>query len=112
MMLAALLQSTSGLFMTDDIFFEAPLYDWVDDSVSALVRDIHTNAWRLVLVAVAVHLAAHVIYGVVLRDPTPLSMVTGKKEVELPAAETPWFRAVVSLGVGVTVFLVLTVLAD
>lgn len=111
-MLAAVFQSVTGLFMTDDIFFEGPLFDLVDDPVASWVREIHLNAWRVVVVAVAIHLLAHLVYGIVLRDPTPLSMVTGQKDVDLPPTVTPWMRALLSLFVGLLVFVSLAMLAD
>ncbi len=112
LMLGALVQSVTGLFMTDDIFFEGPLHDYVDDTTFDWIYLIHHNAWRLVAVAVTVHLLAHLIYGAVLRDPTPLSMVTGQKQVALPRVSTPWIRALFSFALGIVTFALLTFLAD
>lgn len=112
LMFAVLIQSVTGLFMTDDIFFEGPLHDYVDEATFDWIYLFHHNAWRFILVAVVVHLLAQIIYGVVLRDPTPLSMVTGQKRVALPAVSTPWIRALFSLGMGVVTFFVLAFFAD
>ena len=112
LMTATLVQSATGLFMTDDIFFDGPLHSYIEDDVFDWVYLIHHNAWRFVVVAVAVHLSAHLIYGIVLRDPTPLSMITGKKRVALPPVSTPWVRAAISLAAAVATFTVLTLLAD
>ena len=112
LMLAALVQSTTGLFMTDDIFFEGPLYDTIDESTFDWIYLMHTNAWQLVAGAVVIHLLAHLVYGVVLRDPTPLGMITGQKHVNLPAVVTPWVRAIVSLAAGGATFGVLVYFAD
>ena len=112
LMFGALVQSATGLFMTDDIFFEGPLHDYVDDATFDWIYLVHHNAWRLVVVAVAVHLLAQFIYGVVLRDPTPIGMVTGRKLVALPQVSTPWIRAVFSFGLSVLTFVVLVILAD
>lgn len=112
LMVGALVQSATGLFMTDDIFFEGPLHDYVDDTTFDWIYLIHHNAWRLVVVAVAVHLLAQFIYGIVLRDPTPIGMVTGQKPVDLPRVSTPWIRALFSFALGVVTFAVLTLLAD
>ena len=112
LMFAALIQSVTGLFMTDDIFFKGPLHDYVDEATFDWIYLFHRNAWQFVLVAVVVHLLAQIIYGVVLRDPTPLSMVTGQKRVALPAVSTPWIRALFSLAMGVVTFFVLAFFAD
>jgi cytochrome b len=111
-MIAALIQSVTGLFMTDDIFFEGPLHDYIDEGTFDWVYLLHHNAWRVVVGAVAVHLFAHVVYGVVLRDSTPLSMITGQKHVALPPVSTPWIRALFSFAAGVAAFAVLAYLAD
>jgi len=112
LMLAALVQSSTGLFMTDDIFFEGPLYKYIEDDTFDWVYLLHHNAWRFILGAVGVHLLAQLVYGVFLRDPTPLSMVTGRKRVDLPPVSTPWLGALISLAAGATTFAVLASLAD
>lgn len=112
LMIAALVQSVTGLFMTDDIFFDGPLHSYIEEDTFDWVYLLHHNAWRFVTAAVVVHLLAHLIYGIVLRDPTPLSMITGQKRVTLPTVSTPWVRALVSLAAGVGTFAALTLLAD
>ncbi len=112
LMLAATAQGITGLFMTDDIFFEGPFYDYINEDAASWLEVIHRNVWRIVLIAVCVHLLAHLIYGLILRDATPLSMVTGKKAVKLPPTTTPKLRALCSLVVGSAVFAGLILLAD
>ena len=112
LMAAALAQSVTGLFMTDDIFFEGPLYRYINDDAFELIYFLHHNAWRVVAAMVLVHVLAHVIYGVILRDPTPLSMITGKKRVALPAVSTPRLPAVISLVLCVATFTLLAWLAE
>ena len=112
LMLAALAQSVSGLFMTDDIFFDGPLFRYIDDATADTLSGIHHNAWRVVLGAVGLHLVAHLIYGLVLRDSTPLSMITGKKDVTLAPASNSWYGAALSVVIASVVFLGLAVLAD
>ena len=48
---------------------------------------------------VAIHLTAHVVYAL-RRDPTPLTMFTGRKRVsaEVNAATDLWLRAVLTAG--------------
>ena len=112
LMFGAVVQSTTGLFMTDDIFFDAPFHDLVDKDTFEWIYLIHHNAWRFVLVAITVHFLAQIVYGVVLRDPTPLGMITGKKQVALPTVSTPWFGALLSFTLGVATFVILTLYAD
>jgi hypothetical protein len=50
-----------------------------------------------------VHLAAHAVYGFVLRDRTPLAMLTGRKPrtASLPGTGHFWLRASVTLALAV-----------
>lgn len=105
LMLAAAAQVLTGLFATDDIFNEGPLAALVADEVARQATWIHRRLHWLVLGAVCVHLLAHVVYGAVLRDPTPLAMFTGRKPntESLPSTSHFWLRA------GFTVLLALGV---
>ena len=112
LMLCVLVQATSGLFMTDDIFYDGPFYRLIDDDTFTWVSAIHRNIWMIVVTAVSAHLLAHVIYGLVLRDPTPLSMISGKKNVAMTPVTTPWARAVLSLLLGLATFIVIGIYAE
>ena len=76
------LQSTTGLFMTDDIFFEGPLHQFASSDVAETSRFLHVRVWQLIAALVGVHLTAHLVYGLVLRNPAPLSMFTGRKPIQ------------------------------
>ncbi|MFW6093027.1 MAG: cytochrome b/b6 domain-containing protein [Pseudomonadota bacterium] len=80
LILAVAGQAASGLFTTDDIFTEGPLVRYAGDSVVAQLSTLHRQAFWGVLALVAVHLTAQAVYAA-RRDPTPLSMFTGRKRV-------------------------------
>ena len=84
-LVAVAVQVGSGLFATDDIFNEGPLNRYVSGEFARTATWIHHRVHWLILGAGVVHLAAHAVYGFVLRDPTPLAMFTGRKRVDLPA---------------------------
>ena len=105
---AAAVQVGSGLFATDDIFTEGPLYGYVSSELASAATWIHHRAHWLVLGAGVVHLTAHAVYGLVLRDPTPLAMFTGRKRLELPATPHFWVRAVVTAALALGVVLTVT----
>ena len=111
LMLAALTQAVTGLFMTDDIFFDGPLYPYISSDIADIVDDIHENMWRVVIAAIGIHLIAHFVYGVVLRDSTSLSMITGYKRVALPPTNNRWPQAYISVVLAVVMFAVLARLA-
>ena len=92
---ATAVQVGTGLFATDDIFTEGPLHRYVSNELARTATWIHHRVHWLVLGAGVVHLGAHAVYGL-LRDPTPLSMFTGRKHLELPATPHFWVRAAVT----------------
>lgn len=94
---AAAVQASAGLFTSDFIFTEGPLVRHASGDMVDLMSAIHHRAFWVVLALIGVHLTAHVVYGL-RRDPTPLSMFTGRKPA--PVADTPhyWLRALLTAG--------------
>ena len=104
---AIALQAISGLFMTDDIFFEGPLYQFASPEVADTSRFVHIRIWQVILALVGVHLLAHLVYAVALKSPIPMSMFTGRKPV---AATDTYYGAsnlTISLVLAITTFAVL-----
>lgn len=109
LMAAVVFQLLSGLFTTDDIFMQGPLYDSVSRSLSAWFTRWHSLFFDGLLVLIGLHLAAIVVYK--LRgEGLVKAMVTGKKQVSehdqdrLAAGEVegfPWFRFVFAAAVSV-----------
>lgn len=99
LVVATAVQVGTGLFATDDIFTEGPLYDYASDEFARTANWIHHRLHWLILGAVGVHMAAHAIYGIVLRNPTPLAMFTGRKPARdhLPPTRNFWLRAALTL---------------
>ena len=104
---ATAVQVGTGLFATDDIFTEGPLYDYASTEFARVANWIHHRLHWLILGGLSVHLMAHAVYGLVLRDRTPLAMFTGRKpdREHLPPAESFWLRAAVTLTLAVGVVL-------
>lgn len=101
--LAVALQAASGLFVTDDIFTEGPLYGFATADVSDAATWIHHRLHWLILAAIGTHLAAHAVYGLILRDRLPLAMFTGRKAVDLPSTRHFWLRAALTLALALGV---------
>ena len=76
---ATAVQVGTGLFATDDIFTEGPLYDYASAEFARVANWIHHRLHWLILGGLGVHLTAHAVYGFVLRDRTALAMFTGRK---------------------------------
>jgi len=94
-------QAVSGLFASDDIMTNGPLYARVDEAVASWFTSWHhTNEW-LILSLVALHLLAVFWYAAVRRRRLLRPMVTGDARAQdLPAGTPPaddgprvWLRA-------------------
>ncbi|MCE9677985.1 cytochrome b/b6 domain-containing protein [Shewanella sp. AS1] len=80
MILVLLLQLVTGLFATDEVFTEGPLYSYVSESVSGTLTWLHKMNFNLLLVLIALHILA-VISHVVKGDKLVGAMITGHKRV-------------------------------
>ena len=79
MLLTLLLQAMSGLFASDDIFTEGPLYPLVSNSVSNALTRIHNINAIVIACLIAVHLTAIIFYLVVKHENLIKPMFTGIK---------------------------------
>lgn len=92
LMVAALLalllfQTGSGLFANDGLFVEGPLADLAGPALSDRLTRWHELGFDLIAIAVAVHVLAVLLYGLVLRQNLVRPMLTGWKR--LPAEIAP-----------------------
>ncbi|MFS8038716.1 cytochrome b/b6 domain-containing protein [Xanthobacter sp. AM11] len=78
-----LLQAVSGLFSNDGLFVEGPLAHLAGPDLSERITILHGVVFNLILAAVAVHVAAVLLYALVLRQDLVRPMFTGWKR--LPA---------------------------
>ncbi|MEZ5558684.1 MAG: cytochrome b/b6 domain-containing protein [Pseudomonadales bacterium] len=95
LVLLVALQATSGLFTSDEIFTEGPLVRHASGSVVDWMSWLHHQGFVLILVAVAVHLSAHLVYAA-RGDLTPLSMFSGRKPVLVAATRHHPVRALLT----------------
>lgn len=79
MLALLLLQAGTGLFTSDDIVTDGPLYSKVSGSTSALLSTIHRTAIWALLAVIAVHLLSTVFYLTVKRENLVTPMITGRK---------------------------------
>lgn len=87
-MLAALLvQATSGLFLTDEIMFEAPLFKYISGATASLLAEIHEINAAIIFTLIGLHLAAILFYRFIKRENLITPMVTGNKEVPAELTE-------------------------
>jgi cytochrome b len=91
MLLAVAVQAIAGLFTSDFIFTEGPLVRYASSDTVDAASALHHRVFWVVIGLIALHLTAHVVYGL-RRDPTPLSMFTGRKRVVAAATPHFWMR--------------------
>lgn len=96
LLLLLLAQATSGLFANDGLFEAGPLAALVGPAWSDRISGLHAFMVNLLLAAIAIHVAAVLLYATVLRQDIVRPMITGWKK--LPAGSqapeiTPWWRA-------------------
>ncbi len=76
-----LTQATSGLFANDDIITEGPLAHYVSGQVSAQLTRVHGINFNLLLLAIALHVLAVILYRVVKGQNLLLPMILGRKSI-------------------------------
>lgn len=79
MLALVVLQAATGLFTSDDIVVDGPLYSTVPGSVSAQLGTIHRTAFVVLLVVIGLHVTASLFYLLVKKDDLVTPMVTGRK---------------------------------
>lgn len=75
-----LVQPALGLFATDDIFYQAPLYYLVSQDLSYTLTGLHKSLFDIILVAALLHVLAVLFYQFILKDRIISPMITGWRE--------------------------------
>jgi cytochrome b len=82
LLLALMLGETlTGIYVNNDIADEGPLTELVPAPIANLISDLHSILWQVLVAAVALHLAAIVVYAVAKRQNLVLPMITGRKRL-------------------------------
>lgn len=87
LLLSLTFQAISGLFLSDDIFFQGPLYGLFDQDVSSQLRTLHQLNSDLLLILIGLHLAGVVVHRL-LGEPLLTAMLIGTKRFRQPPADT------------------------
>ena len=78
LLLAVGIQAFTGLFNTDDVLFDGPLYDNVPESVTKLAGFLHARVFNILLILIALHVLVIAMYFVWKRENLVRAMVTGR----------------------------------
>lgn len=79
MITLVLIQSISGLFMTDDIFLDGPLRGMADSDILEIMSSLHHLAFDTLIYVIALHIGASVFYTVFKRQKLIPPMINGNK---------------------------------
>lgn len=94
MLLLLLLQGFTGLFNTDDVMYEGPLYAMVDEDFSDFMGGLHETVFKFLLLIVVMHVSAIIFYkvykGINLVKPMILGWLDWK---ETGAGPTLFFKS-------------------
>lgn len=97
--LVLLSQAGSGLFNSDGILFDGPLYAAADTSVTDFLGSVHETAFNILLGLIALHLAAVAYYQFIARERLLGPMLRGHAEGRIgTGSPQPWWWAVVIAG--------------
>ncbi|MGM0535005.1 MAG: cytochrome b/b6 domain-containing protein [Pseudomonadota bacterium] len=97
MLVSLSVQATSGLFLSDDIFFQAPLHGWVSGKTSDALRTLHHWNAQLLMGLIILHLVALVVHRL-KGERLVGAMVTGRKRLPSPPHDLPRGSAAASRG--------------
>jgi len=102
------IQAATGLFATDDIITEGPLFSLVDESTAYLLTEIHEINFNLLLLSAGLHIAAVLYHRFVKGEDLVKSMITGKKNTELTPSDElkfSWYKMLLTVGlVGASIY--------
>ncbi|RUR27224.1 cytochrome B [Vreelandella andesensis] len=92
LLLSLSFQAVSGLFLSDDIFFQGPLYGLLGRDVSGELASLHALNSDLLLILIGIHLVGIVVHALLGEHLVP-AMVTGiKRFTSAPVDEKPAYR--------------------
>jgi cytochrome b len=94
MLISLVLQAGSGLFLHDDILFEAPFYGSVSDDTTRTLTALHHYNGNFLLGLIALHLVALIVHRV-LGERLVGPMFTGSKTLESAPPDGPGTTAIV-----------------
>lgn len=85
MLLLALMQATSGLFISDDILFDGPYFGVLSSTWQSVANNVHHYAFNGLLAAIAMHISAIIYHEKCKKHPLVIPMINGKKLVNNPS---------------------------
>lgn len=86
LLLLLLIQAGTGLFASDDILIEGPLYDYVSSDTSRQLTSLHKLNFNILLAFIGLHLLAIISYLLFKKENLVHPMLSGYKKLSSPPA--------------------------
>jgi cytochrome b len=100
MLLLMLLETLTGLYVSNDIADEGPLTEITPAPIANAIQAAHAVIWDVLLAAIALHVAAITAYAIIKGQNLVAPMITGSKRLPVDVS-APWLagsaRAIVLL---------------
>lgn len=106
LIIALLIQATTGLFANDDILVEGPLMHLVSDSTSDWLTEVHEVNMLVIATLVTLHICAILFYEIHKGQRLVLGMITGRKAVnddDVPDVNHRIFPALILLALAASI---------
>lgn len=87
LLLLLLAQAVSGLFNSDDILFEGPLYDNASGAVTGFMGRWHAQFGDIILILILVHVGVVLLYRLLKGENLVGAMIRGKARLPRPVAD-------------------------
>lgn len=82
MVLLIVIQTVTGLFISDDIFSSGPYYGTISSELEKAFKFLHLNTFNIMIAAIVIHICAIFFYWLVKKQNLILPMITGKKTAD------------------------------
>lgn len=82
LLLAVLIQASTGLFADDDIFFQGPFAKYVSNATVAFLTSMHRFNQYIIMALVALHIGAILFYQFYKKESLVAPMITGDRNGE------------------------------
>lgn len=106
-----LTQAISGLFITDDIFYDGPYYGVLNESWQGVMNSIHHNLFDFLLLVIGLHLLAIASYKVFKKQNLVSAMFTGTKQIPSVSEKNKRIRHISNHWIRFAIVVALVVLA-
>lgn len=82
-------QAGSGLFLSDDIIYDAPYFGVLSEPLQSIANSIHHYTFNFILLSIGLHISAIIYHEKVKKHDLVLPMITGNKVLQQKDAGIP-----------------------